>query len=104
MRAVKSDVDERKDDLNELFEADPALAQAFWEKLDISWTFHELGLEGVAVSVLRPGGKGQFGDLILDVVTRGDHLERGARIRIVGHSAHEAIVEACASPASGGQA
>ncbi len=64
----------------------------------------QLGLEGVAVSVLRPGGKGQFGDLILDVVTRGDHLERGARIRIVGHSAHEAIVEACASPASGGQA
>lgn len=55
----------------------------------------QIGLEGVAVSVLRPGGKGQFGDLLLDVVTRGDHLERGVRIRIVGHSAHEAIVEAC---------
>ena len=53
-----------------------------------------IGLEGHAVSVLRPGGKAQFGDDILDVVTTGEFLERGTRVRIVAHSGHEAIVEA----------
>ena len=54
----------------------------------------QLGREGVAVSVLRPGGKAQFGEDILDVVTQGDMLGRGTRVRIIGHSAREAIVEA----------
>jgi membrane-bound serine protease (ClpP class) len=52
-----------------------------------------VGLEGVAISNLRPGGKAQFGDDILDVVTQGDLIEKGARVRILGHSATEAIVE-----------
>jgi membrane-bound serine protease (ClpP class) len=54
----------------------------------------QLGLEGVTVSVLRPGGKAAFGDQLIDVVTRGEMLPRGARVRIIGHSAGEAVVEA----------
>jgi membrane-bound serine protease (ClpP class) len=53
----------------------------------------QIGLEGVAVSVLRPGGKAQFGTEILDVMTQGPMLATGTRVRIVGHSAREAIVE-----------
>ena len=53
----------------------------------------QLGLEGVAVSVLRPGGKARFGEELLDVVTQGELVERGTRVRIVGHSAREAVVE-----------
>lgn len=53
-----------------------------------------LGHVGVAVSVLRPGGKAQFGEEILDVITQGELLEKGRRVRIIGHSAVEAIVEA----------
>ena len=52
-----------------------------------------LGAEGVALSNLRPGGKAQFGDKILDVVTQGDLIAKGARVRVVGFSAAEAIVE-----------
>lgn len=52
-----------------------------------------LGLEGVALSTLRPGGKAQFGDEILDVVTEGDLVEKGRTVRIVGSSGHEAVVE-----------
>lgn len=52
-----------------------------------------LGAEGVALSNLRPGGKAQFGDKILDVVTQGDLVARGARVRVIGFSAAEAIVE-----------
>lgn len=52
-----------------------------------------LGREGVALSVLRPGGKAEFDGEIRDVVTRGEMLAKGARVRVVGHSAREAVVE-----------
>src|SRR6266480_3700686 len=45
-----------------------------------------VGLTGVAVSSLRPGGKAQFGDEILDVITQGEMIDKGQRVKIVGHS------------------
>lgn len=52
-----------------------------------------LGQVGVALSTLRPGGKAQFGDEILDVVTEGDLIEPGRKVRVIGSSGHEAVVE-----------
>jgi membrane-bound serine protease (ClpP class) len=58
----------------------------------------QIGWEGVALSLLRPGGKAQFGDTILDVVTQGELLEKGARVRIIRHSSREAVVESAGGP------
>ncbi len=63
-----------------------------------------LGREGVALSPLRPGGKAQFGDVILDVMTQGELIERGARVRIISYSGHEAVVEPVSEPAVPGPA
>jgi membrane-bound serine protease (ClpP class) len=52
-----------------------------------------LGQVGVTISPLRPGGKARFGDQILDVISQGDLVDRGRKVRIIGHSASEAIVE-----------
>jgi membrane-bound serine protease (ClpP class) len=52
-----------------------------------------LGQEGVAISALRPGGKGQFGEEILDVISQGEMIPKGARIRIIRYSGTEAVVE-----------
>ena len=52
-----------------------------------------LGQEGVAISQLRPGGKAQFGEDIIDVITQGELLAKGTRVRIIRHSATEAVVE-----------
>jgi membrane-bound serine protease (ClpP class) len=52
-----------------------------------------MGQVGVAVSVLRPGGKARFGEEIIDVITQGEMIEPGAAVRVVDHSAAEAIVE-----------
>jgi membrane-bound serine protease (ClpP class) len=52
-----------------------------------------VGQQGVAVSNLRPGGKAQFGNDILDVITQGDMVPKGKAVRIIGHSGAEAIVE-----------
>jgi membrane-bound serine protease (ClpP class) len=51
------------------------------------------GQIGVALSNLRPGGKARFGDQILDVMSQGDLVAKGTRVRIVGYSGPEAIVE-----------
>jgi membrane-bound serine protease (ClpP class) len=52
-----------------------------------------IGEVGVAISSLRPGGKAQFGDSILDVMSQGDMLPKGAKVRIIAFSGTEAVVE-----------
>ncbi|MBM3845063.1 MAG: hypothetical protein FJ405_02095 [Verrucomicrobia bacterium] len=53
-----------------------------------------LGKEGVATSPLRPGGRGQFGEVLCDIMTRGELIEPGTRVRIVDFSGAQAVVEA----------
>ncbi len=55
-----------------------------------------IGQVGVALSILRPGGKAQFGDAILDVRTQGDLIERGTIVRIIRHESGEPVVELAA--------
>jgi len=50
MRHLTVDIDDRKDDLNELLDGDPEGAAEFWTKLDRSWIYHENALEGVVIS------------------------------------------------------
>jgi Fic family protein len=50
MRQNSADIDDRKDDLNDLLDRDPGETRAFWEKLDRSWVFHENGLEGIVIN------------------------------------------------------
>jgi membrane-bound serine protease (ClpP class) len=52
------------------------------------------GRTGVSISPLRPGGKAQFGDTILDVMSQGEMIPNGARVRIVAFSTGTPIVEA----------
>lgn len=55
-----------------------------------------VGQTGVAISNLRPGGKAQFGNDILDVITQGEMISKGESVRIIGNSGTEAIVEVTA--------
>jgi membrane-bound serine protease (ClpP class) len=50
------------------------------------------GQVGVAISNLRPGGKAQFGDQVLDVISQGDMVAKGRKVKIIGHSGREAVV------------
>lgn len=53
-----------------------------------------LGRIGVALSPLRPGGKAEFDGEPLDVISQGEMIPRGTRVRIIAFSGHEAVVEA----------
>jgi membrane-bound serine protease (ClpP class) len=52
-----------------------------------------LGKTGVTVTNLSPGGKARFDEDLVDVVTRGERIEKGRPIRITGHSGADAVVE-----------
>jgi membrane-bound serine protease (ClpP class) len=52
-----------------------------------------LGAQGVTISALRPGGKAQFGEQILDVRADGGMIGTGTNVRVIGFSAGTAVVE-----------
>jgi membrane-bound serine protease (ClpP class) len=51
-----------------------------------------VGAIGVAETMLRPSGKGRFGEKLVDVVTEGDLVEAGTAIRIVEVSGSRVVV------------
>lgn len=51
------------------------------------------GQEGIALSALRPVGKGDFSNKTYEVRSNGEYLEAGTRIRIVKVLSHQIIVE-----------
>jgi membrane-bound serine protease (ClpP class) len=61
-----------------------------------------MGQTGVAISQLYPGGKARFGDELLDVITRGEMVERGRSVKIIGHSGLNAVVEEAEAGPLGG--
>jgi membrane-bound serine protease (ClpP class) len=52
-----------------------------------------LGQVGRAVSALHPGGKAQFGEEIVDVVTQGEMIAKGVTVRVIGFTAGDPVVE-----------
>ncbi|MEW6305498.1 MAG: NfeD family protein [Verrucomicrobiota bacterium] len=52
-----------------------------------------VGQVGVTTSPLRPGGKAQFGEEIIDVVSQGEMIPAGQKVQVIGHSSYAAIVE-----------
>lgn len=54
---------------------------------------HMVGKEGVATASLRPSGTGEFDGVKLDVITDGQFIPKGARIKIVNVEGFRIIVE-----------
>lgn len=52
-----------------------------------------VGLEGIALSALRPMGKGEFGGNVSEVKTSGEYIDAGESIRVIKVSTNEIIVE-----------
>ncbi|NLW49806.1 MAG: hypothetical protein GXY85_03045 [Candidatus Brocadiaceae bacterium] len=51
-----------------------------------------VGLEGEAMSALRPSGIVRLGDKRYDVVTRGEMLAKGTRVRVIEVSGNRVVV------------
>ena len=51
-----------------------------------------VGLEGVALTLLRPAGTGEFDGKRLDVVSEGEFIEPGSKIKVVSAEGRRIIV------------
>jgi membrane-bound serine protease (ClpP class) len=51
-----------------------------------------LGREGVSLTVLRPAGKAQFGDDLVDVVSEGPFITQGRRIEVIEVTGNRVVV------------
>ena len=60
----------------------------------VSDTKRYIGAEGVAISNLRPSGIAKIADERVDVITEGDFLEKGTKIKVVKATAGRVIVAA----------
>jgi len=47
---------------------------------------------GTVESDLHPSGKALFGEVLLDVVTEGDFVARGAKVRVLEVSGNRVVV------------
>ncbi|WP_300667037.1 NfeD family protein [Desulfoluna sp.] len=54
---------------------------------------HFVGLEGRALTDLRPSGVALLGDERIDVVTRGEYIEKGSPLRVLSVTANRVIVK-----------
>ncbi len=52
-----------------------------------------LGQEGIAATILRPAGTADFGGRKQDVVTEGEFIEKGAKIRVIRTEGRRIVVE-----------
>lgn len=57
-----------------------------------TWQRVELGQTGTSVSPLRPGGRIQVDDMMVDVVTEGDYVESGTEVRVIAKQGARVVV------------
>ena len=53
-----------------------------------------VGSNGVAITDLRPAGKGRFGDKLLDISADGEFIDKGTALKVVRHEGSLVVVEA----------
>ena len=56
-----------------------------------------VGQEGVALTQLRPSGMARFADEKVDVVSEGEVIERGSRVRVIEVESNRVVVRAVRS-------
>ena len=59
-----------------------------------------LGAIGMTATPLRPAGKVAFGDELVDVVTEGDYVEAGTRVRVIEIEGNRVVVKQVVSAES----
>jgi len=51
-----------------------------------------IGREGMTLTMLRPVGKAQFGDIIVDVLSEGELIEKGKRVEVIKVEGNRIVV------------
>lgn len=54
---------------------------------------HLLGQTGEALTALRPAGRAQFGERVVDVVSEGSYIERGEQVEVLKVAGNRVVVQ-----------
>jgi membrane-bound serine protease (ClpP class) len=73
---------------------DAATGSASASRVPVANSRVPIGAVGVAHTTLRPSGKADFDGQPCDVVTGGDFIEPGAKVRVVAMDGTRVVVEA----------
>lgn len=76
--------------------ADEALVSLERREAIVDWS-HLAGREGETTTSLVPSGKARFGDEVVDVLSDGDLIERGVRVRVVEAVGNRVVVQRASS-------
>ncbi|MCE2449110.1 MAG: NfeD family protein [Candidatus Latescibacteria bacterium] len=52
-----------------------------------------LGQTGEVLTTLRPAGRAQFGERVVDVVSEGGYIERGEQIEVLKVAGNRVVVQ-----------
>jgi membrane-bound serine protease (ClpP class) len=52
----------------------------------------QVGDIGRAESLLRPAGKARFGATLVDVVSQGEYINKGARVEVIERAGNRVVV------------
>jgi membrane-bound serine protease (ClpP class) len=52
----------------------------------------DVGAQGEAITLLRPAGRARFGDELVDVVSQGEYIKAGSKIRVVQRHGNRIVV------------
>ncbi|MFP6584660.1 MAG: NfeD family protein, partial [Candidatus Hydrogenedentota bacterium] len=72
--------------------SDTMAADAGYVGQDLEKAKAVLGTTGIALTPLRPVGKGHFADEKYNIVTRGDFIEKGAKVEIIESDGNRYVV------------
>lgn len=75
-----------------VLETDGGEASAAEEVFLPGWQRVEVGDVGQTLSPLRPGGRIQVGDILVDVTTEGDFVDPGTEVKIIGKQGARVLV------------
>ena len=70
----------------------PAIDPTLSPSMLPGWQQVNVGDVGTTMSPLRPSGKMQFGELMVDVVTEGDFVESGCDVKVIGKQGARVVV------------
>jgi len=53
----------------------------------------KVGDMGIAITILRPAGQGRFENAVVDVVTQGDYIKKGQKIKVIEIQGNRVVVK-----------
>lgn len=74
--------------------SEESIDEVVYDRVSVADLAFLKGRTGLTMTKLMPGGRAKFGDRIVDVITQGQVVERGVKVRVTNAVGNRVVVEA----------